>query len=53
MIDMSPEAIANRLKIMEQLWELSVSLMRAKPLENDAQQVSEMALPSEILLEKD
>jgi len=51
MIDMSPEAIANRLKIMEQLWELSVSLMQAKPLENDAQRVSETVLPGEILPE--
>jgi len=29
-IDMSPEAITNRLKIMEQLWELSINLMNAK-----------------------
>jgi hypothetical protein len=39
-IDMSPEAITNRLKIMEQLWELSVSLMQAK-------EVSEPTLLSE------
>lgn len=33
-IDMSPEAITNRLKMMEQLWELSINLMNAKPIEN-------------------
>ena len=32
---MSPEAITNRLKTMEQLWELSVNLMKAKPIEKD------------------
>ncbi|HMS40554.1 MAG TPA: hypothetical protein PKE69_10030 [Pyrinomonadaceae bacterium] len=43
-IDMSPEAITNRLKIMEQLWELSVNLMQAK-------EISETALLSEKSLE--
>ena len=37
---MSPEAITNRLKMMEQLWELSVNLM-------NAEEVSETALLSE------
>lgn len=32
---MSPEAITNRLKMMEQLWELSINLMNAKPMENE------------------
>lgn len=45
-IDMSPEAITNRLKTMEQLWELSVNLMQAK-------EISETALLSEKSLEKD
>ena len=45
-IDMSPEAITNRLKIMEQLWELSVNLMQAK-------EISETALLSEKSLAKD
>ena len=31
-LDMSPEAITNRLKIMEQLWELSVNLMQAREI---------------------
>jgi hypothetical protein len=45
-VDMSPEAVTNRLKIMEQLWELSINLMQAK-------EVSEMALLSEKSLAKD
>ncbi len=45
-IDMSPEAITNRLKTMEQLWELSVNLMQAR-------EISETALMSEKSLEKD
>jgi hypothetical protein len=31
-VDMSPEAVTNRLKTMEQLWELSVNLMHAREL---------------------
>ncbi len=45
-IDMSPEGVTGRLKMMEQLWELSVSLMNAK-------EVSETAILSEKSLEKD
>lgn len=41
---MSPEAVTNRLKTMEQLWELSVNLMQAK-------EISETALLSEKSLE--
>lgn len=29
---MSPEAITDRLKVMEQLWELSIDLMSAKEI---------------------
>ncbi len=47
-IDMSPEAITNRLKIMEQLWELSVSLMEAEIIDED----SDTALVSEKSLNK-
>ncbi len=43
---MSPEAVTNRLKIMEQLWELSINLMQAK-------EISETAILSEKSLEKD
>jgi hypothetical protein len=39
-IDMSPEAITNRLGLMEQLWELSVSLMSARPVELRSEAVS-------------
>ena len=45
-IDMSPEAVTNRLKTMEQLWELSVNLMQA-------QEISKNALSSEKSLAKD
>ena len=45
-IDMTPEAVTNRLKLMEQLCELSVSLMQSK-------EISETALLSEKSLEKD
>jgi hypothetical protein len=45
-VDMSPEAVTNRLKVMEQLWELSINLMQAK-------EVSETALLSEKSLAKD
>lgn len=43
---MSPEAVSNRLKTMEQLWELSVNLMQAR-------EISETALLSEKSLAKD
>ena len=45
-VDMSPEAVTNRLKMMEQLWELSINLMNAK-------EISETTLLSEKSLEKD
>ena len=31
-VDMSGRAVAQRLKILEELWELSVSLMKARPV---------------------
>lgn len=43
---MSSEAVTNRLKTMEQLWELSVNLVKA-------QEISETAGLSEKSLEKD
>jgi hypothetical protein len=30
MVDMSPDAITPRLRLMDELWELSVALMNAK-----------------------
>lgn len=44
-VDMSPEAVTNRLRTMEQLWELSVNLMQA-------QEVSDTALLIEKFPEK-
>ena len=52
-IDMSPEAVTNRLQIMEQLWELSVNLMQTKPLETREKEISETILSNEKSLEKD
>ncbi len=43
---MSPEAVTNRLRTMEQLWELSVNLMQAR-------EISETDLLSEKSLAKD
>jgi hypothetical protein len=34
-VDMSPEAVTNRLKIMNQLWELSAQLSKAKKILKD------------------
>jgi len=45
-IDMSPEGVTNRLKMMEQLWELSINLMQSK-------EICETAILSEKSLEKD
>ncbi|CAN5390478.1 hypothetical protein BH10ACI1_BH10ACI1_00200 [soil metagenome] len=33
-IDMSPEAITNRLKLMNQLWELSIKLSKSKKIKD-------------------
>ena len=30
MVDMSPEAVTQRLRLMDELWELSVALMNSK-----------------------
>ena len=45
-IDMSPEGVTNRLKMMEQLWELSINLMQSK-------EICETAILSEKSLGKD
>ncbi len=45
-VDMSPEGVTNRLKMMEQLWELSINLMQAK-------EICETAILSEKSLGKD
>lgn len=43
-VDMSAEAVNQRLKILEQLWELSVSLMAAKREQNETASLSERSL---------
>ena len=45
-VAMSPEAVTNRLKKMEQLWELSVNLMQAH-------EIGEPAVPREKPFEVD
>jgi hypothetical protein len=30
-VDMSPQAVTQRLKVLDQLWALSVKLLQAKP----------------------
>ena len=33
-VDMSPEAITNRLKLMNELWELSIKLSKSKKIKD-------------------
>ena len=51
-VDMSPQAVTARLKLLDQLWELSVNLMRARPAEEPIDN-SETALLSERSLAED
>lgn len=46
-IDMSPDAITGRLKMMGQLWELGVSLSKATPAENGESEKKESASETE------
>ena len=34
MVDMSPEAVTQRLRLMDELWELSIALMNAKDVKS-------------------
>ena len=52
-VDMSPQAVTARLKLLDQLWELSVNLMRARPAEKPKIDNSETALLSERSLAED
>ena len=52
-VDMSPQAVTARLKLLDQLWELSVNLMRARPAEMPKIDNSETALLSERSLAED
>jgi hypothetical protein len=36
MVDMSPEAVGERLRLMGELWELSVKLMDAKKVDEES-----------------
>lgn len=38
-VDMSPEAVGQRLKTMDELWELSVELMRSRKVDGTAERV--------------
>lgn len=43
MVDMSPSAVTERLRLMDELWELSVKLMNAKKVDKENDNVvSEM-----------
>ena len=52
-VDMSPQAVTARLKLLDQLWELSVKLMAANGHEEPDNQISETALLSERSLAED
>jgi hypothetical protein len=43
-VDMSATAVTQRLKILGELWELGVSLMRAQHAESDTAKLSEKSL---------
>ena len=43
-VDMSPAAVTARLMLLDELWELSVELMKAKRLPDEVTQLSETAL---------
>jgi hypothetical protein len=43
-VDMSPAAVTARLQTLDELWELSVELMRAKPQQGRATGLSGSAL---------
>lgn len=40
-VDMSPAAVTARLQILDELWELCVELMGAKPQKREAVELSE------------
>ena len=52
-VDMSPQAVTARLKLLDQLWELSVNLMRAERADKPKIENSETALLSERSLAED
>jgi hypothetical protein len=52
-VDMSPQAVTSRLKLLDQLWELSVKLMAAKRHDEQKTRNSETELLSERSLAED
>lgn len=50
-VDMSPKAVKGRLKLVSDLWRLSVSLGNAKK-ETDSQRKTDKNLPTEKINEK-
>jgi hypothetical protein len=52
-VDMSAKAVTQRLKILEQLWELSVSLMRTKSQQSEALVNEESLAETRYSLESD
>jgi hypothetical protein len=44
-VDMSPAAVTDRLQVLDELWELCVELMRAKPQKRETGGLSEGSLP--------
>jgi len=44
-VDMSAAAVTARLQILDELWELCVELMGAKPQQREADGLSEPSLP--------
>jgi len=52
-VDMSADAVTQRLKTLDELWELSVSLMRAKPERSKVELVNEVALADTPASEED
>ena len=52
-VDMSPQAVTSRLKLLDQLWELSVKLVAAKRHDEQKTKNSETELLSERSLAED
>jgi len=52
-VDMSADAVTQRLKTLDELWELSVSLMRAKPERSKVELVNEVTLADTATSEED
>jgi len=42
MVDMSPEAVTQRLRLMDELWELSLKLMGRKKMSDSESEATEM-----------